>query len=393
MNHLLAPLGVVVRKELIDGVRDRRSIISAVVPLAIIPLMLFFGFSMASDEIESSRRITVPVAGAGHAQALIDWLDSRSGVEIEPGVSQPRAAVENDEHEFVLVVPEDFGGRFEESRPAEVEIVVDSSNSRAGRAVGRLRSLIRAYAGQISSQRLIARGVSPEVVQPIRIEEIELATSQERAAMAFSFIPVILLMTAFIGGLQIAIDSTAGERERVSLEPLLLNPVPRLSIVGGKWLASAVFALASMLLTTAMLQIVLARSPLQRLGVDLHIDMFDFGSMLAIIFPLALFGSALEMFIATLSRSYKEAQTYVSFLMFVPMLPMMLTMGSSIEPAMWKLCVPVLGQHIMVIEILEGKAPQLLSFVIATSAAIGMTFLFLALIAHQFSREKIVFGR
>ena len=144
MNHLLAPLGVVVRKELIDGVRDRRSIISAVVPLAIIPLMLFFGFSMASDEIESSRRITVPVAGAGHAQALIDWLDSRSGVEIEPGVSQPRAAVENDEHEFVLVVPEDFGGRFEESRPAEVEIVVDSSNSRAGRAVGRRRSLIRA---------------------------------------------------------------------------------------------------------------------------------------------------------------------------------------------------------------------------------------------------------
>ncbi len=131
--------------------------------------------------------------------------------------------------------------------------------------------------------------------------------------MAFSFIPMILLMTVFVGGLQIAIDSTAGERERGSREPLLVNPVPRFSIVGGKWLASVAFSWVSLALTTAMLLVVLDRSPLQRFGLDLDIGPPECASMLAAVLPLSLLALALQMSVATLARSYKEAQTYVSF--------------------------------------------------------------------------------
>ena len=393
MKHFFAALGVVLRKELLDGGRDRRSILSAVVPLAIIPLILLVGFNKVSDDAERARRLKVPVVGAEHGQALIDWLDQQSGVEIELGISEPRAAVRDGEHDFVLVVPEDFGSRFADARATEVEIVIDTSDSGAERAARRLRSLIQAYGAQISTQRLITRGISPEVTQPVRIKTIDLATSQERAAMAFSFIPFLLLMTAFIGGLQIAIDSTAGERERLSLEPLLLNPVPRLSIVCGKWLASAVFAGASLVLSTGMLMIVLDRSPMQRLGLDLDIGMPEFGVMVAIVLPLALFGAALLMSISTLARSYKEAQTYTSFLVMAPMLPMILSMGSPIEPSLWKLATPTLGQFILITEVLEGKAPEPLSLAIATSATVAATILFLALTAYLFRREKIVFGR
>lgn len=393
MKHFLASLGVVSRKELTDGLRDRRSILSAVVPLAILPLIILFSFYALSEEIDRARRITVPVVGAEHAQTLVDWLDQQTGVEIELGISEPRALVRNGERDFVLVVPEEFGTRFEDARTAELEIVVDSSDRGADRAADRLRSLLRSYGAQVTTQRLIARGVSPEVIAPVRVETIDMATRQERLATVFAFIPMFLVMTAFLGGLQIAIDSTAGERERLSLEPLLLNPVPRLSIVGGKWLASTVFALASLILTAGVLMVVLDHSPMQRLGLNLDMGVPEFIGMLGSVLPLALLASALQMGISTLARSYKEAQTYVSFLMFVPLLPMMMSMGSSIEPALWKLAVPILGQHILVTEVLEGNIPEPLWFALATTATIAGTVLCLVLTAKQFHREKIVFGR
>ena len=393
MKHFLASLGVVFGKELTDGLRDRRSILSAVVPLAILPLMILFSFYALSEEIDRARSITVPVIGAEHAQTLVDWLDQQTGVEIELGISEPRALVRSGERDFVLVVPEEFGTRFEGARTAELEIVVDSSDRGADRAADRLRSLLRSYGAQVSTQRLIARGISPEVIAPVRIETIDMATRQERLAMVFAFIPMFLVMTAFLGGLQIAIDSTAGERERLSLEPLLLNPVPHLSIVGGKWLASTVFALASLILTAGVLMVVLDYSPMQRLGLNLEMGVPEFISMLGSVLPLALLASALQMGISTLARSYKEAQTYVSFLMFVPLLPMMMSMGSSIEPTLWKLAVPILGQHILVTEVLEGNIPEPLWLALATASTIAGTVLCLVLTAQQFRREKIVFGR
>ena len=115
--------------------------------------------------------------------------------------------------------------------------------------------------------------------------------------------------------------------------------------------------------------------------------------MLAAVLPLAMFGSALLLSVSTLARSYKEAQTYASFLVLAPMLPMMLSVGSPIEPAPWKLAVPLLGQHILLTEVLEGKNPEPLSLVITSAATVAAAVLFLAVTAHQFRREKIVFGR
>lgn len=393
MKLLLASFGVVLHKELVDGVRDRRSIVSALVPLAIIPLFVLIGFNAASDQIDRAKRIEVPVVGAEHARALIDWLAQQSGVEIQPGGMQPRIDVREGRSDFVLVIPEHFAERFAQAKTAEVQIVVDSSDPGAERAAGRLRRLIRLYGQQIQQQRLIARGVSPEVIQPLRIETIELATRRERMAMAFAFVPMLLLITVFVGGLQIAIDSTAGERERGSLEPLLVNPVPRFSIVGGKWVASVAFSWVSLALTMAMLVLVLERTPLQRLGLNLEMGPVECGRMFAVILPLSLLASAVEMCIATLSRSYKEAQTYVSFLMFAPTLPLLLTLGSSNEPALWKLAVPVLGQQVLITNILEGGAFDLVSFLVAALVALAGAIVFLGLTARLFRRERIVFGR
>ena len=166
MKSQYSLLGIVFRKELIDALRDRRSIISALVPLAIIPVLLFFSLDSVADRVESGREIRVPVTGAEHGRPLVEWLDRQTGIEIEAGPADPRAEVSEGSFSFVVVIPDNFGERFARSRTAEVQIVVDGSDDRASQAARRVRSLIQAYSQMIGSQRLIVRGVSPEVIRP-----------------------------------------------------------------------------------------------------------------------------------------------------------------------------------------------------------------------------------
>lgn len=393
MKNLLAALSVVLRKELVDGLRDRRSLISVLAPLALLPFMLFVAMSQASESIERARQITLPVVGAEHARELVDWLDQQAGIEIEQGPDQPRDAVRNGDVDFVLVIPEDFAKRFAKSETAEVEIILEGMDRGLDRAVGRVRDLIRGYSRGIADQRLIVRGISPEVARPVRVETMELATQQQRTAMLIGFMPLMLVMGIFVGGLQVAIDSTAGERERGSLEPLLVIPVPRLSIIGGKWLAATAFSLASAVLTAALMGIGLEYSPLQRLGLRLELDGGVLALMVAVIVPLAFSVTALQMVVATLARSYKEAQSYVSFLMLLPMLPLALTMNSPIEDASWRLLVPVLAQQQLIQDAIGGEGVGLVDFIVTVLVAAVFAGACLWLTSDLFRRERIVFGR
>ena len=393
MRHLVAALSVVLRKELVDGVRDRRSLLSVLAPLAIFPVVIFLAMDQVSDQIERARQITVPVVGGEHARDLIDWLDRQPGVDVEEGPDEPCEKVREGDLDFVLVIAEDFAERFALSKTAEVEIIVESSEGSVGRAVSRLHNLIRGYGQGIADQRLTIRGISPDVVRPVRVETLELETEQQRAGRVIGFMPLILVMGIFVGGLQVAIDSTAGERERGSLEPLLVIPVPRLSIIGGKWLAATAFSVASALLTAAMMVMGLELSPLERLGLRFEITGGVMATVLASVLPLALPVTALQMGVATLARSYKEAQSYVSFLMLLPMLPLMLTMGSPIEDAGWRLLVPVLGQQVLIQDAIEGEGLPLADYAVTALVAVACAGLCLWLTSYLFRRERIVFGR
>lgn len=393
MRNLVAALVVVLRKELVDGLRDRRSLISVLAPLALLPFMLFVAMDQVSESVERARQIKVPVIGAEHARELTDWLDQQAGIEIEQGPDQPREAVRNGDVDFALVIPEDFAERFAGSETAEVEIIVEGMDRGLDRAVSRVRDLVRGYGRSIADQRLIVRGISPEVARPVRVETLELATQQQRTARLIGFMPLLLVMGIFVGGLQVAIDSTAGERERGSLEPLLVIPVPRLSIIGGKWLAATAFSLASTVLVAAMVGIGLEFGPLQSLGLRIELDGGVMALMVAAILPLAFSVTALQIAVATMARSYKEAQSYVSFLMLLPMVPLALSMGSQIEDSSWGLLVPVLGQQQLIQDAMGGEGVALVDFAVTALAAAAFAGICLWLTSYLFRRERIVFGR
>jgi sodium transport system permease protein len=384
---------VVFRKELTDSLRDGRALFSIAFTIVLGPLLIGFMMNRVAERQREADRIRVPVAGQQHAGALVEWLRQQSGVEVVQAPEHPEAAVREGREEVVLIVPEDYAERFRSSRPARVKVVADSSRTAARPTIERVRRLLQAYSAQIGSLRLIARGVSPAAATPLQIEDIEVSTAQQRAAQVLAFIPLFILLAAFVGGMQIATDSTAGERERGSLEPLLVNPAPRGAIVAGKCLAAAAVAMVTVTLSTTLCANIPRLLPLQDMGIRFRIGPEHFGGIMAAVLPACFFASSLQAYIATMARSFKEAQSYMGVLILLPMLPGILSSVYSLGDAPWMYAVPILGQHVLLAGVMGGRSPESWAFVTAGVIAIVAAAILMRLTTSLFRSERIVFGR
>jgi sodium transport system permease protein len=291
------------------------------------------------------------------------------------------------------VIAEDFEEDFAAQRPAKVELVSDGSRDEAQWKVRRVRDLVNAWSRMMGSLRLVARGVAPASTRPLDLEEIELASNQARAARLIAFLPMVVMMAAFVGGLQIAADSTAGERERGSLESLLLNPVAPGAIVLGKWGGAVVFSAACMLLTLAATAFVMVRLPLHELGVRVSLGPREIAGILAATLPVALLAAGLQTLVATFARSYKEAQMYVQGLPLLPMFPGFFAMVYPFDGSAWMVPVPILGQQVLLDQVLKGEVVAFTSFAIAGASALVVAVLCVAGAARLFRSERIIFGR
>jgi sodium transport system permease protein len=392
MKGWFTAMWIVLRKELLDGVRDRRALFSALLYPLLGPLLSGLLFGFIADKQRDAAEVPMPVAGQEHAPELVEWLTT-AGVEIVDAPADPRAAVRDGEVPFVVVVPENFGESLAKGTTIKLELIVDGSRNDSRPAVSHAQKLLDYYGNDLASRRLLARGIDPEVVKPIWVTEVEVASEQELATSVFVFVPMFVLMATFIGGMQLAMDATAGERERGSLEPLLLNPVPRAAIVVGKWLAAVVFALVCVVLTLLCCVFVLEYTPVRDLGLSLAVGPVALVLVMCAATPMALMATAIQVLVASFARSYKEAQTYVSLLMFVPMVPAMVGMMSGLDRSVGALLVPGLGQQIVVEQVFGGGETGVMDFVLPMISAVGVAGVCVGVTAWMFRRETVVFGR
>jgi sodium transport system permease protein len=384
---------VVARKELTDAFRDRRAIYVVLFSVLFGPLMIAFMLNQIAGQEKAAQEIRIPVVGREFGPVLVNWLEQQSGVEIVAGPAEAEAAVKDRKVDFVLVIEKDFAEKFRDSRPAPVQVVSDSTRQSSRATVRRLHALLTQFSSQLGSLRLIARGVSPAVVTGLKVEDVEVSNAQQRAAEVFNIIPMFLILAAFTAGMQIATDSTAGERERGSLEPLLLNPVPRWQLVAGKWLAAAVAALVGMIATLIVTSQVLSRLSLEDLGVRNRLGTPELVLLILAIAPMALVAPAMQVYLACFAKSFKEAQSYMSFLIFAAVIPGMVSIFHPIANQPWMEPIPVIGQYALAMDILGGKTPSPIVFIAAALAACAVAGVFLWLATRSFSSEKIIFGR
>ena len=392
MRPRLAQTLAVFYKELKDGGRDRRSIGSALIFPLLGPVMITLLFNVIAERQRQAEDIDIPIFGAEHAPGLVDWIERR-GFDVVEGPEDAQDAVRDGRVDLVLVVTEDFPEDFSQARTAAVELVHDGSSKEASAAVRRVRELVRGYDRMTGSLRLVARGISPQVGHPVTVDDVDVASSRQRAAHLFTFVPMFVILAAFVTGMNVAIDTTAGERERASLEPLLINPVPRTAIVMGKWLAAVVFSGIGVVLTLASVVLALGRIPLHQLGLHLEVGAPEALGILAATLPLAFFASGLQVLVATFARSFKEAQTYISMLIFLPMTPHLVMSVYSLDSAPWMLPIPALGQQVVLTDVIGGEPVGFLSFLVVGLSSLVLGLVCVWITARLFQRERIVFGR
>jgi sodium transport system permease protein len=395
MMHVrtLRQIFVVLRKELKDSLRDGRALFSIVFTIVMGPALIGFMMNRAADRQREAEEVRIPVVGQEHAPALVEWLGQQSGVQIIDGPENPEQAVREGQQDIVLIISPQFAERFRASRPATVKVVSDSSRNVARARIERVRRLLQQYGSEIGSLRLIARGVSPSAMMALQVEEVEVSTAQQRAGQVLAFIPMFIILAAFVGGMQIATDSTAGERERGSLEPLLVNPAPRAAIVAGKCLAAALMAMVTVALSTTLCANIPRFLPLQDMGIRFRIGPEHFGGIMAAVLPMCMFSTALQAYIATMARSFKEAQSYMGILILLPMLPGILSTVYALGDAAWMYFVPVLGQHVLLTGVIGGRATEMWEFAAAGAVSVIAAAILIRLTTGLFGSERIIFAR
>ena len=375
---------VVFCKELVDALRDRRTL--AVVLLssvAIGPLVMVALSALVSGIEKRAEERTVVVAGIENAPTLRNYLE-RQTYRIEAAPADYEAKLKNQSlGDPVLLVGKTFEAELARGEPPLLEIVSSSGNQRAGTSVNRLTRLLRGFSNEQATLRLVLRGVAPATLEVVEVQERDLANPQSRAAQLTGMVPFFVLMAVLYGALNAALDTTAGERERGSLEPLLMNPASRLSLVIGKWGAVAVVGMLIALLSC--FSFLPAQSLLRS---ETLAAMFQFGLreaalFLALLAPLAAALSAVMMAIAIRCKSFKEAQANNTVIILgVSLLPLVTVFNQSGE-APWHLAVPALGQVALMNRVLKGEAVGPADMALTFAVCALITVAGLAYIARQ----------
>ena len=382
-------------KECRETLRDRRTLSSALLlgPLlgpVMFAVMVSVVLEKSLDDIE--QPLVVPVYGAEQAPELMAWLATRN-IEARPeagGLPEARQQVLDGEEPVTLNIPESFAEALAAGRPAPVQLVTDGSERGDAPAIGRVRAALGAWASTLAGQRLQLRGIDPRVVSPLAMDDVDVSTATGRSLILLGIVTYFLLFSILTGGLYLAIDATAGERERKSLEPLFTLPVSRESILFGKLAATFAFMSLSLVITLVAFSLSLRFIDLERLGMLANFGPAVAAKTFLLLLPFAAFGAALLTLVASFTRSYREAQAWLSAVLIVPTVPIIFAGIYGLSASLPAMLVPSLSQHLLVTELMRGEALVPLHVTVSAAATLAVAALLTAGILRFYRRETIL---
>lgn len=371
-------------KEIVDALRDRRTMLRLMIPSVLMgPLMLVLMSSLAASLQDRAEQREVLVAGIEHAPTLRNYIERQTyTVKDAPAdyEAQLRSAKLTDP---VLVVPADFETLLAGGMPATLQIVSDSANQRAEAGMGAMNRLVQGFGNERATLLLAMRGIGPQQLRPLDVQERDLASVQARATRLTQMLPMFIMMAVLYGALTAALDSTAGERERGSLEPLLVNPAPHAAIVVGKW---AAVLMAGMLVSVLSNLSFLPGQLLMR--SDALAAMFQFGwgealRFLLLQIPLGMGLSAVLMALAIRTKTFKEAQASTTLVITAVALTPMVAIVNPGGEASWHLWVPGLGQNLLMMQVLKGEALTLAKVLPTVISGVALTIAGLSFVSRS----------
>ena len=391
----MGTLLIVFAKEFLENLRDRRTLMSA---LLFGPLFgpIMFGLMVSrmleQSVMESDEPLAMTVAGSENAPGLTRFLEAHSVKLAKSNLNedQAREAVRHGSAQVVLVIPKEYPQLFNKASPAPVYLVADSADSQTRKNADRARRILAAYTNTLAQQRLQVRGVNPALAVPVAVNDIDVATPTGRAVVVLGFMTYFVLFALLMGGLYLAIDSTAGERERGSLEALLSLPVARWSLVGGKVLATCVYMAISLALSLTAFVVVFRFVPLERIGMSANLGFSTALTFFIICLSFIPLGATLMTLVASFTRTYREAQTYLTTVLLVPTLPIAFASIYSLKTQSSLMFIPSLSQHLLMTSVLKDEAVPLLDMFVSAASSLGLAALLFWLTARHWQRETML---
>ena len=392
----MATIRTVLQKELRESLRDRRTLLNSLLVgpiLAPLFFILVLKLALARAVSEQDEATPVTVVNAAAAPNLVQQL-RESGLEVtlrEGGESDIRGWITDENQLVVLRVPESFGPRFIAGEPAPLQLFADGADSKAGKRSARVAGAIAAYSATIASLRLQARGVSPKVMQPVVVDDVDVSTPSARATLFLGILSYVILLATLMGGLYLAIDATAGERERGSLESLLTVPVRRESLIYGKIAAATSMMLIALAIVVTSIAIALRAVPLETFGMSANFGPGVAWRVFLAVAPITLVAAALLTVVASFTRTYKEAQSWLGLVLLVPTVPIALASVLEIGPRAPLMLVPSLSQHLLIQGLIRGE-PLPASWAVIAAASCLALGAGLAWLAGRLYRREAILG-
>jgi sodium transport system permease protein len=366
-------------KEVIDNFRDRRTLISALVMGPLFGPILFafvINLSVSQSLQNAEEPLDLPVIGSEHAPNLMAYLGSRN-INVEEGPASREAAIDAvslGEEDVVLVIDESFGDSLKDMVPATIEIITDQANTQAEAETRRARRALYAYSQEIAAMRLTLRGVSPTVMRPLNVDEVDVSTPSGRSAILLGMLSYFFIFALLTGGMNLAIDATAGERERGSLEPLLCLPVKRDHLI---------FSLTCF-------HFVLKFMPLEELGMTPNFGPIVVVQAFLLLVPFALVGASLMTLVASFTKSFKEAQTWVSVVLLAPTMPIIVVSILQVRPSTELMFIPSLSQHLMLVGLIRNEPLNLLHAAVSVIGTLAIGAMLTWVCARLYRREGLL---
>lgn len=381
----------VMRKEWLDFFRDRRTFMLSLLVAPLLYPLIFLGIGKLTQmraETQLEKTLSVPVVGMERAPNLVKFLASY-GIEAKPAPADIEARVRAQQEDLALAIDADFAKDWHAGKPAKIDIITDTTRRNGDVKVARVNKVLEGYGNGVGAMRLLIRGINPGIATPLHVGTRDMATPEAKNSQFMSILlPLLLTIFAFIGGAHLAMDTTAGERERQSLEPLLATPASRAALVGGKMLAATMLGLASMLLILVSFKI--SATLASGMAKQMDVSFLAMGKLLLTLLPLVLIGTALITALAAGAKSMKEAQSHIMWLMMLPMLPAYGLMAYPLkDTATWQYAVPFLSQNQLIQKITRGEAASMEQWGLYLASSLALAAALWALAVWRYRQEKL----
>ncbi|GAA6170668.1 ABC transporter permease [Colwellia sp. KU-HH00111] len=374
-------------KEYREAFRDKRALMMALMMAIMAPVMIVVFSKIMIEKAIDKPAVYIKFNGAEYAPKLIEHFAKENLLSFSDIPAEDKAIW--DERNIVIEIPQDYAQKMAQGKPIKVHLQADFNDKAVGPPVRRINNAVREFSLSIGYKRLLLRGVDIRLLNPVKLVEQDTSKPDATFIMISMMMGLYMMMAAFMSGLSVAIDSSAGERERNVLEMLLCQPVSTMKIVLAKLFSASTISIIGVLLVLVLTTLSVGFVDLTKVGATFSLDFTKAMTLLFILLPICFFASACQLFLAFQTKSFKEAQSTVGMVIAIPaFVPFALMMMDDRPP--WLDWMPIAGQSLLIEDVFKGLEVNMLAMLATSGVTIGVTVALVLAMAKKLTSEKVV---